>query len=416
MVIKASEPKISSSSDEIEAIIDRQKIKETLDELKFPEAAQDIIFNPEQSPTGLASIASSSVLIIQVRESMTAIIDSLDENPSLFRYLSNAWTKLTWWERIGAWLAVSGSPLAVGFIANIGFLIGLSVSTSIGTAILFDDSTHSQEFTEKLKKGIFGITDALVLTISALDAVRQRLHVEVENFQKENRLLSGIIEGLGEQVYTLKQQIQSFEITEEHLRKYEIDLQTLVTKYTEGEERNQALFEKTQKDMQETREAHQQCIVKLSEHNMALTQAKADLEAKLQQANAFVATLNQTVTTLSTTLMGDRMQRAAFQERVSQFLSSGNPNLIGFATSMSNTESDFASVRGQLQESLERQQQLVADHGELLASLRELAPLIKEASEKRSDQLLDKIGFMASPPHSRAGTPPPELTPVSSTF
>lgn len=408
MVIKANEPKTSSSSDDVEAVIDRQKIKETLDELKFPQAAQDIIFNPEQCPTGLASITSSSELMIQVRESMTAIIDSLDENPSLFRYLSNAWTKMTWWERIGAWLAVSGSPLAVGFIANIGFLIGLSVSTSIGTAMLADDSTHTQEFAEKLKKGIFGITDALALTISALDAVRQRLHVEVENFQKENRLLSSIVEGLGEQVYTLKQQIQSFEITEAHLRQYEIDLQALVHKYTEGEERNQELFERTQKDMQETRAAHQQCIAKLSEHNTELTQAKANLEAKLQQANTFVATLNNTVTTLSTTLMGDRIQRAAFQERVGQFLSSGNPNLIGFATSMSNTETEFASVRAQLQESLERQQQLVADHGELLASMKELVPLMKEAAEKRQDQLLDKIGFMAAPPPNRSNTPPPE--------
>jgi vacuolar-type H+-ATPase subunit I/STV1 len=415
MVITTQQPKISAAAADMGAEDDRQRIKRTLNELKFPQAAQDIIFNPELCPTGLESIASSSELSIQIRQSMSEIITSLDENPSLFGCLSNAWTRMTWWERIGAWLAVSGSPLAVGFVANIGFLIGLSVSTSIGTAMLVDDSTHKQDFTEKLKKGIFGITDALALTISALDAVRQKLHTEVESFQKENQMLSSTVEGLGEQVSNLKKQVESFEMIENHLRQYEIDLQETAKKYAEGEEKNQALFEKTQKDMRETRAEHQKCIALLAEHNMKLIQAKTDLEGKLQQANSIVKTLNSTVTALSTTLIGDRAQKAAFQERVSQFLSGDGPNLMGFASSMSNTEAEFASVRKQLQESLERQQQLVTDHTELLASLKELAPLMKEAAGKRDASLLDKVGFMASPPPSRAGTPPPEYAAIPST-
>ena len=224
--------------------------KNVLEQLKFSDAAQKLILDPnsfDKDTTGLASIASSNELLIQVRNSLSAIVDSLEENPSILTRLAKTWGTMSWLERISVGLALSAPKMAVGIIADVVFLIalsGLSASAYItGGVVLQDHLDHTQVVTKKIKEGIFGIADVLVLTISALDAIRQKLSIEVNRFKDENGRLHSNVNELSEQIDILRVQIESNMLTEQYLRQTQAELQSTATSLKADMEKNQLRYD-----------------------------------------------------------------------------------------------------------------------------------------------------------------------------
>lgn len=357
--------------------------KNVLDQLNFSDAAQKLILDPnsfDKNTTGLASITSSNELLIQVRNSLSAIVDSLEENPSILTRLAKTWGTMSWLERISVGIALSAPTMAVGVIANVGFLValsGLSAGAYITSGVVLQDHLdHTQVVTKKIKEGIFGIADVLVLTISALDAIRQKLSIEVERFKDENGRLHDNVNGLSEQIDILRVQIESNMLTEQYLRQTQVELQSTATSLKTNMEKNQQLYDETIVELEKTNAAHNKINDRLNGQVAELEQRREALTIEVQNVKALATTLQGTVETLSSVVINDKQQRQDFQKRLDGFLQNGSQSFVDFAKRIGKTEAELQSVKLQLEQSLQRHANLMQQQEELITRLERIDQII----------------------------------------
>lgn len=357
--------------------------KNVLAQLNFSDAAQNLILDPnsfDKNTTGLASIASSNELLIQVRNSLSAIIDSLEENPSILTRLAKTWGSMSWLERISVGIALSAPTMVLGVIANVGFLValsGLSAGAYITSGVILQDHLdHTQLVTKKIKEGIFGIADVLVLTISALDTIRQKLLIEVEQFKAENERLHYNVNDLSEQIDVLRVQIESNMLTEQYLRQTQAELQSTATSLKNDMEKNQVRYDETINELEKTNSAHKKINDRLNGQVTELEQKREALAIELRKTKALATTLQGTVETLSKAVINDTQQRQNFQKRLDGFLENGSQSFVDFAERIGKTEAELQSVKLQLEKSLQHHAELMRQQEELITRLERIDRII----------------------------------------
>lgn len=357
--------------------------KNVLAQLNFSDAAQELILDPnsfDKNTTGLASIASSNELLIQVRNSLSAIVDSLEENPSILTRLAKTWGTMSWLERISVGIALSAPTMAVGVIANVGFLValsGLSAGAYITSGVVLQDHLdHTQLVTKKIKEGIFGIADVLVLTISALDTIRQKLLIEVERFKAENGRLHYNVNDLSEQIDVLRVQIESNMLTEQHLRQTQAELQSTAAALKNDMEKNQVRYDETIYELEKTNSAHKKINDRLNGQVTELEQKREALALELKKTKALATTLQGTVETLAKAVINDTQQRQNFQKRLDGFLENGSQSFVDFAERIGKTEAELQSVKVQLERSLQHHAELMRQQEELITRLERIDRII----------------------------------------
>ncbi|WP_428412050.1 LegC2/C7 family Dot/Icm T4SS effector, partial [Legionella sp.] len=313
----------------------KQNAEHVLAQLQFSDAARKIILDPnsfDQNTKGLESIAPSNELLIQVRNSLDAIIDSLEQNPSILTSITKYWGSLSLWEKIFGGILVTTPTLVIGVAANVGFLItlsGLSAGAYITSGVVFEDHYENTKIiTEKLKKGVFEIADVLVLTIQSLDIIRQKLASEVEKFQQENTRLTLNINKLSDETYDLSVQIESYMITEKHLRQNKEQLELRAEELKKDLVLNQQQYETTANEIEALKQQHERCTQLLTLQIDELTVKRKELEDELEKTRKLTSTLQVAVQTLSSTVINDAQQRDAFQKRLEYFVKNKEKRLL----------------------------------------------------------------------------------------
>ncbi|WP_133135184.1 LegC2/C7 family Dot/Icm T4SS effector [Legionella rowbothamii] len=365
-----------------------------LSQLQFSDAAKKIILDPnsfDQNTKGLESIAPSNELLIQVRNSLEAIIDSLEQNPSILTSITKYWGSLSLWEKIFGGLLVTGPTLVVGVAANVGFLItlsGLSAGAYITGGIVFEDHFENTKIiTEKLKRGVFEIADVLVLTIRSLDIIRQKLTTEVEKFQEENKRLTSNINKLSDEVSDLSVQIESYMITEKHLRQTKEQLEHTAEELKIDLGRNQQKYDTAVNEISSLQKHHERCTQLLTLQVDELTVKRKQLEDELEKTRKLTSTLQVAVQTLSSTVINDAQQRDAFQERLEKFVKNKEQSFTQVADRICSAESELISVKKRLEESLKQHEELMEKQNQLIIRLEMIDQLVPAPPETRDDKI-----------------------------
>lgn len=365
-----------------------------LSQLQFSDAAKKIILDPnsfDQNTKGLESIAPSNELLIQVRNSLEAIIDSLEQNPSILTSITKYWGSLSLWEKIFGGILVTGPTLGIGIAANVGFLItlsGLSAGAYITGGIVFEDHFENTKIiTEKLKRGVFEIADVLILTIRSLDIIRQKLATEVEKFQQENKRLTLNIDKLSDETYDLSVQIESYMITEKHLRQTKTQLEQTAEELKKDLGQNQQKYETAVNEINSLKQEHERCTQLLTLQVDELTVKRKLLEDELEKTRKLTSTLQVAVQTLSSTVINDAQQREVFQKRLENFVKNKEQSFTQVADRICAAESELISVKSQLEVSLKRHEELMETQNQLIKRLELIDQLVPETPTSRDDKI-----------------------------
>lgn len=387
----------------------KHNAEHVLSQLQFSDAAKKIILDPDsfdQNTKGLESIPPSNELLLQVRKSLDAIIDSLEQNPSILTSITKYWGSLSLWEKIFGGILVTTPTLVIGVAANVGFLItlsGLSAGAYITGGVVFEDHYENTKIiTEKLKKGVFEIADVLVLTIQSLDIIRQKLASEVEKFQQENTRLTLNINKLSEETYDLSVQIESYIITEKHLRQNKEQLELRAEELKKDLVLNQQQYEATVNEVDALKHQHERCTQLLTQQVDELTVKRKQLEDELDKTRKLTSTLQVAVQTLSSTVINDAQQREAFQKRLENFVKNEEQSFSQVAERITATESELVSVQKQLEESLKQHKELMEIQDKLIKRLEMIDQLVPEAPITRDSKInidaLCTYGFLSKFP------------------
>ncbi|MDR3504072.1 MAG: hypothetical protein P4L79_15995 [Legionella sp.] len=365
-----------------------------LSQLQFSDAAKKIILDPnsfDQNAKGLESIAPSNELLIQVRKSLGDIIDSLEQNPSILTSITKYWGSLSLWEKIFGGILITGPTLVVGVAANVGFLVtlsGLSAGAYITSGIVFEDHFENTKIiTEKLKQGVFEVADVLVLTIRSLDIIRQKLATEVEKFQQENTRLTDNINKLSDETYDLSVQIESYMITEKHLRQTKEQLEQTAEELKKDLGLNQKKYDTAVNEISTLKQQHERCTQLLTLQVDDLTIKRKQLEEELEKTRKLTSTLQVAVHTLSSTVINDAQQRDVFQKRLENFVKNNEQGFTQVADRIYTVEAELISVKKQLEESLKRHEELMKTQEKLIERLELIDQLVPEAPLTRDSKI-----------------------------
>lgn len=408
--------KESNPSDKNRALVEK-----TLEQMNFSDAAKQLLLDPN-SPTSdidsLQSIALTQEHLTQVKKSLGAIVDSLQDNPSLISRAAKFWGEIPLWQRILGGVAISGPTFLVGAAAHIGFLVtisGISALAYTTSGIILDDHHyHSKSIAQKLKEGIFGVAEVLELTIGALDSIRKKLAIEVERFKTENDRLAKEITHLHDEVETLSMQVECFQKTEALLRKQKTDLENIAITLKQDLEKNSKLFEANQLELARVKGWHEKSLEQLSQKASELSEVRKSMGTEVEKAKRIASTLETTVKFLTNTGINDTKQRQVFQEKLDKFLSEQTNSFDEITERMSNAEKELSEVKSELKESNERYKILLDLQERLICRLElldqsvdssinpEPTPQIIQAPTQNQEPvktggLLSVFGFMAKP-------------------
>ncbi|MCW8472111.1 hypothetical protein OQJ19_15875 [Fluoribacter gormanii] len=433
MSTKEQELDVLIKSDINPSNTNRVVIEKALSQMNFSDAAKQLLLNPnspESDLDSLQSIALTQEHLAQVKKSLGAIVDSLQDNPSLISRAAAFWGELPLWQRIIGGVAISGPTLIIGAAAHIGFLVtisGVSALAYTTSGIVLDDHHyHTKNIAQKLKEGIFGVAEILELTIGALDSIRKKLAVEIDKFKEENEKLAKNISRLNEEVETLSAQVEVYVETEKLLRKTKDELEKTAASLKLDAEKQNKQFETTQKELLKARDEHSRSLVLLSEKTSELAEVRISMGAEVEKAKKIASTLEGTVRILSSATIADASQRHAFQEKLNSFLENKAASFDQVADRIGKAESELSEVKSELKASTERFNKLLELQEKQLQRLQGLDKRVdasthpemypaKNDEQAKSDGLLSKLGFMALPqlwPIGNASPPPKPDNPV----
>lgn len=387
-------------------------VERALTQMNFSDAAKKLLLDPtssETKKTSLQNIALTQEHLSQVKKSLGALIDSLQENPSLISRAAAFWGERPLWQRIVGGVVISGPTLLIGASAHIGFLVSISGFSALAYTtsglVLDDHHYHTKNITQKLKEGIFGVAEVLELTIGALDSIRQKLAVEIEQFKAENLILANNISRMSIEIDTLSSQVECMIETEKLLRTTKEELEKTAALCKTDLQLQAKLIESNKIEVAQIKEAHAKSMLQLSEKITELALVREAMGAEVEKAKKTTTTLESTVKALSGAVIGDMNQRQIFQEKLNIFLSEKTSGFEQVADRMSHAESELSTVKLELKASNDRYKKLLELQESQIRRLERLDQKINQKGDTlgesqtpiKASSLLNTLGFMAIP-------------------
>lgn len=396
---------MSSKSEELQALIkedhtytnsnrtpiDINQTKSVLTQLRLSETAQNLILSPDSfstDPASLDTVILSNELLAQVRNSLSSIVDSImDGNQSMIMRVAKSWDNMSWLERISLGMALSVPTMIVGIVANVGFLVTLSsLSAGVyatGGYVLQDHVDHSKIINEKMKEGVFGVGDALVLTISALDTIRKRLTTEVEKFQRENEKLTESVCSLSENIDELRINIESSMITAQYLSLNEKELKQQLETFKVDMDKNKEQYDQTINELQRNNSDHQAINEQLAKQVSELKRQRESLSSELEKTKALTSILQLTVDKLSKTALSDAKQREIFTKQLDSIAQSKEENCAKFVDLINRNEEDIQRIKKQYEGELSSLSVIMKQQEELIKRLERVTEITKAVEAKQ---------------------------------
>lgn len=328
-----------------------------------------------------AKLTITEDIFKKINENLIAIIKSMEKNPSIFARIAKSWGELPLWQKILGGVTLTVPMLIIGIVANIGFLLALCGITAViyaGSGILLDDHHNcNTSATESLTKGILGLAELLELTIMALDAIRQKLEQEVNNFTLENEKLHTNVNELHTKIAQLDVEIKATHELALALEKTKTELEQTTTNLTSKITEQSDLLDAHQQQLKLITEAYHSSQMELDKKIEELGQVKLDLEAELSIANALAQTLGATLQDVTASLIGDKEQQKEMHQRITTFLN--------------HKEASFASVATRICAAEEQLQQRTAE-------LERCNTQYKENLEEQARQIQQLKAIIQKPP------------------
>lgn len=416
-------------SDTNPPITNRVIVEKALSQMNFSDSAKQLLLDPHSSENDLDSLQSIALTqehLAQVKKSLGAIVDSLQDNPSLISRAAAFWGELPLWQRIIGGVAISGPTLIIGAAAHIGFLVTISgvsaLAYTTSSIVLDDHHYHTKNIAQKLKEGIFGVAEILELTIGALDSIRKKLAVEIDKFKEENEKLATNITRLNEEVETLSAQVEVYIETEKLLRKNKEDLEKIAASLKLDVEKQSVQFEASQKELEKVRDLHTRSLLLLSQKTSELTEVRLSMGVEVDKAKHIAMILEGTVKNLTNAAINDSNQRQAFHDKLNDFLTDKTSSFDQVAERINKAESELSEVKSELKASTERFNKLLELQEKQLQRLQgldrridssvhpELHPA-KGDEQLKHEGLLSKFGIMAQIWPMNGSTQPPKQNP-----
>ncbi|EHL31994.1 LegC2/C7 family Dot/Icm T4SS effector [Legionella drancourtii] len=327
----------------------------------------------------------------KIKDSLLVAIQSMEKNPSLLSRAAEFWGELPLWQKILGGVTLTVPTLILGIIANLGFMLAICGVTTVvyagGGLILDDHHKCDVSVTENLAKGIIGLADLLELTITALDAIRQKLAEEVDKFTAENdRLkenvnqLSSKIETLGIEITAAAKLAVALKTTKEELEKTAHNLKDQVTAQSN-------LLVANQQELQKVTDAYNANQQLLAEKIKDFSETEQKLQDDLKNARSLADYLGTVSNQLSKTLLSDDQQKEEFTKRLNDFLQNGNASFAALAERWSIAEEKLMKTEEKLTVLKQEYQELNNTHKELLKK--------QDIQVTRLESIGDKIGFFA---------------------
>ena len=364
----------------ITEVTEAERLKSALKQMNFSDAAIKLL-DPNNSDTdmdSLQSIASAQELVIQVKNSLSSVIDSMEKNPSIISQAATYWGSLELWQKIAYGFFLSGPTLVIGVAANIGFLMTLGGASAVvyttGGIVLDDHYYHTKHATEKLKDGVYGITEVLGWTIASLDTIRKKLAREVDRFKEENERLTANVTKMGTEIDTLSMQVATFIAIEKLWRTTKEDLEQTVEKLKKELVTESELFNKTQHELEQAKESYKRSTIQLDEKVAELNASRQNMGQEIARAKRAADNLKTTLETMSTTI-GDPHKRQEFID--------GVVKMSTVAENFNETEIQLRKTQEQLSEKNQQYDSLLKRHEVQVERLTEYIDR-KVAEERRS--------------------------------
>lgn len=385
-----------------------KSIKE-MNELILADSVQKETKTPSSKPptpnkkiqNDLSKLTSSKEELDVLQKSLDSMLDVMTKNQSILTRAASFWSELPTWQKIIAGIILIVPCFVIGIMASIAVLITISIFALItytASAFLLNNHyNHSQKATEDLKVMVKGMAGVLMKIIEELGALQEEFKQSIDVFIEENKVLANHTANLSEQVTLLTEQTAQLGDTELMLRtiRAELDLTTgtlvrSMKEHTELLQRNQAQLENVQKNYELSQN-------QLSEKIIELKAVKAEMTTSNEQLKAMLSVLNGTIETLSGTVIGDKEQRAAFQERLNQFLTDKEASFDLVATRICEAERKLTEVVEQLNNNNRRYDGLLNRHEEQVVRLEGIGSAeTAQNSQISAATALNRIGFYAS--------------------
>ncbi|KTD13279.1 LegC2/C7 family Dot/Icm T4SS effector [Legionella jamestowniensis] len=311
----------------------------------------------------LAKIAITQEQLTQIKQSLGAIIDTMQQNDSLFSRAATFWGNLPLWQKILGGIVLTVPTLAAGIAAHIGILLAISgvtvVAYTASGIVLDDHHSCNKNIADRLKQGIYSLADILEITIKALDKIRENLAKEIDRFRSENDRLAKTLDSFNDQMESLTNQVEVLTATAELLKEQKETLEKATAKLQKTVEDNEGLLKANQEELSQLKKDYEQNKIHLSEKIGELAEVRASLGLEVQKAKKIAAALQGTVNTLSDTVITDGDQRIAFQQRLESFLRDEKVSFASVAERICKAERELAEVKEELKRSNERYEQLL---------------------------------------------------------
>jgi hypothetical protein len=276
-------------------------------------------------------IATQKQLSI-TKDSLSEIIDSLADDPSLFTQASIMWGELPLWKKVAGGVVLSCS-LAIGSgIVGSGVVMA---SYSFGSLLLDDHHSHDVASTERLKVVMLNLAQVLQGTITSLDIIQKKLAIELDKFKLENSQLTSSVSNLSSQIHALTMQIGLFIATDkflvgqkEALEKAAISLKDSVESQAEQIEVNQKNLNDVTKDYKRNQELLSLEVIKLRQVRMAM-------DSQIKRVNVVSTTLEKAVQTLSDSASKEKNDKALLKQKIEALFAQPEARLNETAASSS---------------------------------------------------------------------------------
>lgn len=337
----------------------------TIDDPLQPIETSDTSKKIEEN-NSLNNIVTSQTKLMDVKKSLSAIVDAMADNPSIITRAASVWGELPLWQKILGGVVLTGPAVAVGILSQVSVLMVLGGVTGVvytGSAIVLDDHHNCNvSVAERLKAGIISLADILQFTIDALDKIRQELAHEIERFRQENFKLSENVGNLGEQVESLSTQVEMLSETEKLLKADRDKLELTSQNLEKSVGDNKVLLEKVNKELVQVRDEYQQSQHQLCLKVSELQEVRSAMELEVEKAKQVGTILNGTVTNLSKTVLTDKTQREEFQAKLETFVTDEKASFHQVAERICKAEEELEIVKEQLKQSNDRYKQLLDKH------------------------------------------------------
>ncbi|MCW8410564.1 hypothetical protein OQJ13_16415 [Legionella sp. PATHC035] len=324
----------------------------------------------EQSNTKkIEEILETHKRLLQIKEALNDIIDSMISKPSLLSQAARYWNEVPLWQKISFGILLVAPAFFIGIFVHVAVLTTLSLvalfAYTASSYLLGDHFADHSANLDKLKQGIAGLGTLLSSMVELLDLLNKQFAEQIQKFKDNNSLLSSQIESLDNQVDELNQQIEKFKATQQKLHQIQIELEKESMQLKMENQEQSKLIHTSQIQLEEVTSEYQQNQIKLSTQIVDLTESKTKIEQELERLRKCIVIFQKTTEQLTSTLSMNQEQQTAFVQRINEFITDKENRLEYVIGTISHSADALSQTKDEYKISIERHKQLV-DQYELL--------------------------------------------------